>query len=66
MKKTKANGMAMTGFVAVAFLTLLLSTESSFAAKKKMTYSQAKAECLKENPSSAGKQLQACIKKKRR
>jgi hypothetical protein len=49
--------------------TSFLAYSGAIAAPKsegKMSYEQAKKECLKKDPSLAGKKLQACIKKKRK
>ncbi len=49
---------------------LLIAATPTFAAAKKktvkVTYAQAKRECLKDDPSLEGKTLQSCIKQKRK
>jgi len=54
----------------IAFLAASLFVLGSAVAApkrgKKMSYDDAKKECLAEKPSLSGKKLQSCIKKKRK
>lgn len=52
--------------ISLTMALFMLSPQPSNAAKKKMSYQDAKKECLTENPSLVGRDLKSCIRNKRR
>lgn len=65
----KKSVLFFASAIVTAALVMVVSQGALAAGKgkkKRLNYAQAKAECLTENQSLAGKALQACIKKKQK